>query len=230
VIWDTTAGKVSSNLTGKFLVPSSKVNNIFLRYDYNSNSIHVRAIPNRSAHHIAVAFKGIHDMLALRGRRPHLHILNNECSKALREFMEQEEIDCQLTLPGIHRVNAVERAIGSFKGHFIASLCATDKNFPLHLWNHLLPQAELTLNFLRGARLNPLLSAHEFLHGCFDFTATPIDPPGMRVVAHEKIHQRGTWSPHGLNARYLGPAPHHYHCYNVWIWDTKATSITDTVA
>ena len=79
--------------------------------------------------------------------------------------MEKEDIDYQKTPPGMHRVNAAERAIGTFKNHLIAGLCTTDKNFPLHLWDHILSQAELTLNMMRGACLNPLLSAHEFLHG-----------------------------------------------------------------
>jgi hypothetical protein len=100
---------VYTDLTGKFPVPSSQGNNyIFLLYHYDSNSIHVRAIPNRSAHHIVAAFEDIHNMLALRGRKPHLHILDNECSEALKDFMEQEDIDYQVTPPGIHRVNAAE--------------------------------------------------------------------------------------------------------------------------
>ena len=64
-----------------------------------------------------------------------------------------------------------------FKNHFIAGLCTTDPDFPLHLWDLLLPQAELTLNLLRGARVNPRLSAHEYLHGHYDYTATPTVPP-----------------------------------------------------
>ena len=69
--------------------------------------------------------------------------------------MASEGIDYQLVPPGVHRRNAAERAIRTFKNHFIAGLCSTDKNFPLHLWDQLVPQAELTLNMLRGSRLNP---------------------------------------------------------------------------
>jgi hypothetical protein len=141
----------------------------------------------------------------------------------LKDYMEEEDIAYQLTPPGIQRINAAERAIGTFKSYFIAGLCTTDPNFPLHLWDRLLPQAELTLNLLRGARLNPLLSAHKFLHGRFDYNDTPLAPPGIHVVAHEKVDQEGTWSPHGLDAWYLGPALHHCRCCNVWIRDTEAT-------
>jgi hypothetical protein len=83
--------------------------------------------------------------------------------------MTKEGIDFQLVPPGVHRCNGAERAIHTFKNHFIAGLCSTDKNFPLHLWVHLVPQAELTLNMLRGSRLNPKVSVLTQLNGHFDF-------------------------------------------------------------
>jgi hypothetical protein len=46
-----------------------------------------------------------------------------------------------------------------FKNHFIAGLCSTDRDFPLHLWDWLVHQATLTLNLMRGSRINPKLSA-----------------------------------------------------------------------
>jgi hypothetical protein len=70
--------------------------------------------------------------------------------------------------PGIHRRNAAERAIRTFKNHFIAGLCSVDQHYPLHLWDKLLPQAELTLNLLRGSRLNPTVSTHAQMHGAFE--------------------------------------------------------------
>jgi len=69
--------------------------------------------------------------------------------------MVAEAIDFQLVPPHVHHHNATKHAICTFKNHFIAGLCSTDKNFPLHLWDCLLPQAELTLNLLHGSHLNP---------------------------------------------------------------------------
>jgi len=97
-----------------------------------------------------------------------------------------------------------------------------DKDFPIHLWDRLLPQAELTLNMLRGSRLDPTISAWEELHGPFDFNRTPIAPPGVRVLIHEKPAVRGTWAPHAVEGWYLGPALNSYHCYTVWSKDTRA--------
>jgi len=122
-----------------------------------------------------------------------------------------------------------EQAIRTFKNHFIAGLCSVDKDFPIHLWDRLLPQAELTLNLLRGSRLDPTISAWAELHGPFDFNRTPIAPPGIRVLIHEKPSVRGTWAPHAVEGWYLGPALNSYRCYTVWSKDTRAQCICDTL-
>jgi hypothetical protein len=74
--------------------------------------------------------------------------------------MSSVDVDFQLVPPNIHRRNAAEIVIRTFRNHFIAGLCSTNENFPLYLWDGLLPQALLTLNLLRGSRINPRLSAH----------------------------------------------------------------------
>jgi hypothetical protein len=51
--------------------------------------------------------------------------------------------------PDLHRCNAAERAIQTFKNHFIAGLSSTDKHLPMHLWDRLLLQATTPLNLLR---------------------------------------------------------------------------------
>ena len=57
-----------------------------------------------------------------------------------------------------------------------------------------------------------------------------IGPNWNQSTGLRRSQQRGTWSPHGLDAWYLGPAYEHYQCYRVWIWETKAERYTDTVA
>jgi hypothetical protein len=110
----------------------------------------------------------------------------------LKEYMHNQAIDFQLVPPGTHRRNAAERAIDTFKNHFIAALCSLDKNFPLHLWDCLLPQAVLTLNLLRGLCINPKLSAWAQILGPYNYNSTPIALPGIRVVAYESPAQRGS--------------------------------------
>ncbi|KAI2506705.1 Reverse transcriptase (RNA-dependent DNA polymerase) [Fragilaria crotonensis] len=224
-------GQIHTDQTGKFVVASSTGNNyILVLYDYDSNSILVAPMRSRTGPCILAAFQGLHARLVAAGLRPRLHRLDNECSVALKQFLVAEDIDFQLVPPGMHRRNAAERAIRTFKNHFIAGLCSVDKNFPLHLWDKLLPQAELTLNLLRGSRINPKLSAHAQLHGAVDFNRTPIAPPGIRVLVHVKPAERTTWSPHGADGWYTGPALESYRCYTVWLWDTRATRVCDTLS
>jgi hypothetical protein len=51
-----------------------------------------------------------------------------------------------LVEPHNHRVNAAERAIQTFKDHFISALATTDSEFPLQLWDKLTSQVKNTLN------------------------------------------------------------------------------------
>jgi hypothetical protein len=115
----------------------------------------------------------------------------------------------------MHRRNAAEQVIQTFKNHFIAGICSVDPNFPLRLWDRLLPQATITLNLLRQSRINTMVSAHAQLYGHYDFNQAPMAPPGTCVIAHEKPQQRASWDPHGMDGWYLGTAPDHYRCYRV---------------
>jgi hypothetical protein len=89
----------------------------------------------------------------------------------------------------------------------------------MHLWDGLLPQAEITLNLLRTSRLHPQLSAAAHYHGLVDYNK----------VAHEKPGKRRTWAPHGQHEYSLGPAMHHYRCQNVYISTTASDRIVDTL-
>jgi len=83
----------------------------------------------------------------------------------LKDFLAKEKIDYQLVPPHDHRRNAAEQAIRTGKNHIIAGWCAADDDFPLHLWDRTIPTAELTLNLLRGSRINPKLLGWEQIHG-----------------------------------------------------------------
>ena len=224
-------GQVYSDATGRFLCPSSAGNNYLLVvYDYDSNYIFAEPMKNRtSAEHVA-AYERALLVLKSRGLKPKFQRLDNEASQPLRQFLQANDIDFQLAPPHVHRRNAAERAIRTFKNHFIAGLCSTDKDCPLHLWDKFLPQAILTLNLLRQSRLNPLLSAQVQMHGPFDFNRTPLAPPGTKVFVHVKPSVRETWAPHAVAGWYIGPAMHHYRCFRVWTSETQAERIADTLA
>jgi hypothetical protein len=133
-------------------------------YDYDRNAILAQPIKDRTAPELFKAFQVMEQELVARGLKPKLTKLDNEASKLLKMYLHQKDITFQLVQPYSHRQNSAERAIRSFKDHLIAGLCSTDKSFPMHLWDILLPQAVITLNMLRTSIINPKLSAANKLH------------------------------------------------------------------
>jgi hypothetical protein len=71
-------------------------------------------------------------------------MLDNEASQLLKSYLHDKNITLQLVPPYSHRINAGERAIRSFKDHLIAGIFSTYKEFPMYLWDRLLPQAVIT--------------------------------------------------------------------------------------
>ena len=131
--------------------------------------------------------------------------------------------------PHQHRRNAAERAIQTWKNHFISGLSSTDPTFPLNAWDYLLPQCDITLNLLRSSRRQPHLSAHACLFGNYDFNRTPLAVPGTRVVIHDTSDQRPTFAPHGTDGYYVGPSLEHYRCFKVFLPVTQSTRDSVTV-
>jgi hypothetical protein len=192
------AGQIYTDQTGIFTVVSSKGNKyIMILYDYDSNDILAQTIKDRTAPELLRAFHVMEQELVARGLKPKLMKLDNEASKLLKTYLHQQNITFQVVLPYSHRRNSAERAIRSFKDHLIAGLCSTDKSFPMHLWDRLLPQPVITLNMLRTSRINPKLSAATHIYGQYDFNRAPMAPPGTRIISHETPNIRRTWAPHG---------------------------------
>ena len=212
-----------SDQTGRFPVPSSRGNHyVFVLYHQDTNTIHAVAIPNRKAASIRDAWEATHKMLVHQGHPPELHILDNECSQDLKEAFQKYQIRFQRVPPKEHRVNAAERAIRTFKNHFVSILCTVDAKFPLTEWDRLLPQATLTLNLLRSSRIHPSLSAHASLFGNFDYNRTPLAPPGTKIVAHTSSESRTPYGEHGKVGWYIGPSLEHYRCWKCYFEDTMA--------
>jgi hypothetical protein len=224
------AGQIYADQTCGFPVVSSKGNKlIMILYDYDSNAILAQPIKDITAPKLLKAFQVMEQELVARGLKPKLMKLENEASKLLKTYLHQEDITFQLVPPYSHRRNSAERAIRSFKDHLISGLCSTDKSFPMHLWDRLLPQAVITLNMLRTSRINPKLSAATHIFGLYVFNRAPMAPPGTRIIAYETPCRRRTWAPHGQYGWYIGPALEHYRCYTVYITKTRGDRIVETV-
>ena len=153
---DKLQGILGTDQTGRFPVVSDRGHKyIFILYDINVSFIYGVPIKLRRASELFRAFDEAHDVLTKCGFRPVLHHTNNETNKDLIAAIEEWDIQYELVLPGNHRRNLTERAIQTFKAHFISLLNGLDVNFPEGAWDHLLPQTNTTLNMLRPCGVNP---------------------------------------------------------------------------
>ena len=158
----------------------------------------VIATKTRYASDLTSDLTTLHTTLNKPGEDPVCYIMDNEFSTEVKKAMTKYQLTYQLVPPHQHRRNAAERAIQTFKHHFISGLSSTNFNFPINQWDRLIPQAIITLNLLRKARANPNLSSYAYLHGNYNFNKNPMAPPGTLMLAHEKPAQRGSWDTHGL--------------------------------
>ena len=85
-------------------------------------------------------------MYRTHGETPNIHILDNECSKDMKEMFRQEEVGYQLVPAHIHRRNAAECAIRTYKNHLISGLYTFDPKLPSTEWDRLIPQCNITIN------------------------------------------------------------------------------------
>lgn len=223
---------IASDLPGRFPITSARGNKyMFILYDHDSNYIHVEPMKSRKAEEMVRAFAVCYKVLT----DAHFHAkeirLDNEISQLFKDHLEKRPVPIpyQLVAPSDHRANPAERAIQSFKNHFIAMLSGTDESFPLDAWDHLLPQCIVTLNLLRESRIQPALSAYAQIHGAFNFDRTPLAPAGCKIIIHDRPKDRPSWAKHGTAGFYVGPAMQHYRNYTCYMPTTRHTRWSNTV-
>ena len=216
--------------TGKFPFKSSRGNQyIMILYDYDSNAILAKAVKTRQAKDLSDTWKQLYNDLTRNGHTTKTFIMDNECSSDMKNALKKYSLNYQLVPPDMHRRNAAERAIRTFKNHFLSALATCNKHFPIQEWDLLIPQAVLTLNLLRNARINPQLSSHAFLFGVHDFNKHPLAPFGTKVMIHNKSNHRGSWEYRATEGWYVGPSTEHYRCFKCYKPLTKEVVISDTV-
>ena len=147
----------------------------------------------------------------------------------MKEAIEKNDMTYQLVPPNDHRRNAAEKAVQIFKDHFVAVLCGTDDAFPMQLWCQLVPHAECQLNMLRRSVQTPTISSFAHLYGQHNYDAHPFAILGSAVEIHVMPKHRKTWDTHTKSGYYLGPSWEHYRCHDVWVTDTRARRVGQTV-
>jgi hypothetical protein len=96
---------------------------------------------SRSASEWVKSYDLIHQELTSKGFKPKLQTLDNEASSALKHFFTTHDVEYQLVPPHFYQRNAAERAIHTFKEHFVTGLASVDPDFPLNLCDRLFSQA-----------------------------------------------------------------------------------------
>jgi hypothetical protein len=201
-----------------------------IAYHADGNFILQQVFKSWSNTHGITAYNAIMTCLAAHGLSMDLQILDNKASAAYKQaitFTWQAKF--QLVPPDMHCCNHAERAIWTFKSHFLSILPGVDPSFPPYIWDRLLLQAELTLNLLQQSSFNPWISVWEFFHGPFDFNKTPLGPVGCCILIHAKPATRRWWDYRAKEGFDIRPALDLHHCFKLIKSNTKSQVISDTV-
>jgi hypothetical protein len=175
--------------------------------DPDSNGILQEPMKNCTSGKMIQAYQCLIDRLERAGITPKHHILDNKCLEEFKATIKKNNMMHQLVPPHIHHRNLAEKAIQTFKAHFISVLGGADTEFPLHLWDQLLPQVEHMLNMLRQSTVTPTVSVYAYLWGQHNYNANPFAPFGCKVEAHIMPDLWETWAAHTASRYYIG---------NVW--------------
>lgn len=155
-------------------------------------------------------FGSIYGELEPRGDKPSLHILNNKCSHAVKQFLKAKETNHKLVEAHNHAVNAVKHAVTSVKFHTMSHFAITDPHCPIQIWCKLIPTIEITLNLLQKAQVDGTKSAYKVLHGRhFDWNRTPVASIGTRPFTCLPPDTRNTFQDHTFDTWYVGPVMEH---------------------
>ena len=120
-----------SDQTGHFPHQLSRGNKyVMIMYDFDANAILCAPLKNRQAKSITEAWTQLHERLTKHGHETKHFILDNMCSSDLKLALIKNDKKYELTPPNIHRRNAAERAIHTFKITVWQVLPPVTQNFP----------------------------------------------------------------------------------------------------
>jgi hypothetical protein len=120
-------GRAHSDTTGALPVSGRKgANYQCIFYHEDSNVIHIETSKSRSGTDLLAALQRAVKFFSDNGAAPLLVRMDNECATATKEWLKKAPIKLELTPVAQHRTNKAERAISTWKDHFIAVLATTD--------------------------------------------------------------------------------------------------------
>ena len=135
-----------SNQTGLFLQVSSFGNKyIMVIHDVNSNSLWAKALKDDTNGKLILGRAQALESMRKAGIVPKHQVLDNQALAAYKKAIGNSDMTYELVPPDNHHCNMAEKAIQTFKDHFVGILSDCAPTFPLHLWCQLLPQVERQL-------------------------------------------------------------------------------------
>jgi hypothetical protein len=190
----------------------------------DSNYIFCEPMKNKTEGKMKAAYQWIINRMRTANLGLKHHRLDNEASTVFKECIQEKGMTHRLIPPSNHRQNLAERAIQTFKHHFISILSGVDNKSPLSLWCHLLGPAELTVNLLHQSN-----GAFAHVHSHHDYMRKPFAPLGWAVHAHVKPDAPQMWDTNYNAGFNIGISTEYYRCFKVYVVRTRATMISNRV-
>ncbi len=213
-----------SNQTGHFPQVSSLGNKyIMVIQDVDSNYLWPEALKDNTGSILILGRAQALEQMQKVGIVLKHQVLDNQASVAYKKTIGNSDMTYELVPPDNHQHNMAEKAIQTFKDHFVGVLSCCAPTFPLYLWCQLLPQVKRQLLLLQQSQLHPDLSTYAHVYGHHDYNKYPFVPVGMEALVHDKPHKRRTYAEHCKKAFVLGTSTKHYQCWKFWSMANQAT-------
>ena len=155
-----------------------------------------------------------------QGITPVHQVLDNEISQTYKEEIRESGMSYQLVPPDNHRRNIADRAIQTWKNHFIGVISRAAATFPLHLWCQAIPQAERQLMLLSMSNFKPKISSYAHVYVQHDYNAEPFVPIGIESIVRDKPNRRKTFAEHCRKIYFLDTSFEHYCAWKIWMINT----------
>jgi hypothetical protein len=114
----------------------------------NSNSSWAKAIKGNTGGKLILACAQALEQMQKVGIIPKHQVIDNKASAAYKKGIINSIKTYELVPPKDHQRNMAQKAIQTFKDHFVGILSGCVPTFPLHLWCQLRPQVEKQLLLL----------------------------------------------------------------------------------
>ena len=125
---------IASKQTGAFPRVSNRGNTyICVFYIYDPNFTKEIAIKLRHRSELLGAYTKVYKRCKSRVFKPKLHIMDNETSSDVEEFIKAQNTDLQYTAPGSHCAPA-KKAVQTYKSCFKSITASLPPSFPVSYW------------------------------------------------------------------------------------------------